>query len=78
MVEMIEPDRTIMIVSIIGLVIIWGSVAYRKFAQKGGSQTLSSTQTESSSADFTAAAPAQETGQQGSGKAKSSKRRKSQ
>ena len=34
--EMIEPDRTIMIVSIIGLVIIWGSVAYRKFAQKGG------------------------------------------
>ena len=34
--EMVEPDRTIMIVSIIGLVIIWGSVAYRKFAQKGG------------------------------------------
>jgi hypothetical protein len=68
MVEMIEPDRTIMIVSIIGLEIIWGSVAYRKFAQKGGSQTLSSAQTESS----------QETGQQGSDKAKSSKRRKNQ
>ena len=40
--EMIEPDRTIMIVSIIGLVIIWGSVAYRKFAQKGGSPPLES------------------------------------
>ena len=38
--EMIEPDRTIMIVSIIGLVIIWGSVAYRKFAQKGSQANL--------------------------------------
>lgn len=33
--EMVEPDRTIMIVSIIGLVIIWGSVAYHKFVQGG-------------------------------------------
>ena len=39
--EMVEPDRTIMIVSIIGLVIIWGSVAYRKFAQKGGDGAVS-------------------------------------
>lgn len=31
--EMVEPDRTIMIVSIIGLVVIWGSVAYHKLAQ---------------------------------------------
>ena len=31
--EMVEPDRTIMIVSIIGLVIIWGSVLYHKFVQ---------------------------------------------
>ena len=31
--EMVEPDRTIMIVSIIGLVIIWGSVFYHKFVQ---------------------------------------------
>ncbi len=35
--EMVEPDRTIMIVSIIGLVIIWGSVLYHKFAQDGSS-----------------------------------------
>lgn len=34
--EMVEPDRTIMIVSIIGLVVIWGSVAYHKFIQGGG------------------------------------------
>lgn len=33
--EMVEPDRTIMIVSIIGLVVIWGSVAYHKFVQGG-------------------------------------------
>lgn len=35
--EMVEPDRTIMIVSIIGLVIIWGSVLYHKFLQEGSS-----------------------------------------
>ena len=33
--EMVEPDRTILIVSIIGLVVIWGSVAYHKFLQDG-------------------------------------------
>ena len=33
--EMREPDRTITIVSIIGLVIIWGSVLYHKFVQGG-------------------------------------------
>ena len=33
--EMVEPDRTIMIVSIIGLVIIWGSFFYHKFVQGG-------------------------------------------
>ncbi len=33
--EMVEPDRTILIVSIIGLVVIWGSVAYHKFVQEG-------------------------------------------
>lgn len=31
--EMIEPDRTILIVSVIGLLVIWGSVAYHKFVQ---------------------------------------------
>ena len=31
--EMVEPDRTIMIVSIIGLVVIWGSFFYHKFVQ---------------------------------------------
>ena len=40
--EMVEPDRTIMIVSIIGLVIIWGSVAYRRFAQKGDGSAAAS------------------------------------
>ena len=33
--EMVEPDLTIFIVSIIGLVIIWGSVLYHKFVQDG-------------------------------------------
>ena len=33
--EMVEPDRTIMIVSIIGLVVIWGSFFYHKFVQDG-------------------------------------------
>ncbi len=37
MAEMVEPDRTIMIVSIIGLVIIWGSFFYHKYVQGGGS-----------------------------------------
>jgi len=36
MAEMVEPDRTIMIVSIIGLVIIWGSFFYHKYVQGGG------------------------------------------
>ena len=31
--EMVEPDRTILIVSLIGLVVIWGSVAYHKWVQ---------------------------------------------
>ena len=35
--KMVEPDRTIMIVSIIGLVVIWGSVLYHKFVQGGRS-----------------------------------------
>jgi hypothetical protein len=35
--EMVEPDRTILIVSIVGLVVIWGSVAYHKFVQGGAS-----------------------------------------
>ena len=33
--EMVAPDRTIMIVSIIGLVVIWGSFFYHKFVQGG-------------------------------------------
>ncbi len=36
---MVEPDRTIMIVSIIGIVIIWGSFFYHKFVQGGKSAT---------------------------------------
>ena len=37
--EMVEPDRTIMIVSIIGIVIIWGSFFYHKFVQGGGADS---------------------------------------
>ena len=37
--QMQEPDRTITIVSIIGLIIIWGSVLYHKFVQGGGHNT---------------------------------------
>ena len=37
--EMVEPDRTIMIVSIIGLVVIWGSFFYHKFVQGGEAET---------------------------------------
>ena len=33
--EMVEPDRTIMIVSIVGLIVIWGSFFYHKFVQGG-------------------------------------------
>ena len=33
--DMVEPDRTIMIVSIIGLIVIWGSFFYHKFVQGG-------------------------------------------
>ena len=33
--EMVEPDRTIMIVSIIGLVVIWGSFFYHRLVQGG-------------------------------------------
>ena len=34
--DMVEPDRTIVIVSLIGLVVIWGSVLYHKVVQGGG------------------------------------------
>ena len=40
--EMVEPDRTIMIVSIIGIVIIWGSFFYHKFVQVGDADSGSS------------------------------------
>ena len=33
--EIVEPDRTITIVSIIGLIVIWGSFFYHKFVQGG-------------------------------------------
>ena len=33
--EMVEPDKTITIVSIIGLIVIWGSFFYHKFVQGG-------------------------------------------
>ena len=72
--EMIEPDRTIMIVSIIGLVIIWGSVAYRKFAQKGESPALESAQRETLS-DGSTGTPAEGSASKQQG-AQSNKRRK--
>ena len=72
--EMIEPDRTIMIVSIIGLVIIWGSVAYRKFAQQGGSRALESAESDTASGDSTGT-PTEGSASKQQG-AKSNKRRK--
>ena len=39
--EMVETGRTIMIVAIVGLVIIWGSVAYHKFVQGSGGGQVS-------------------------------------
>ena len=36
--DMVEPDRTIVIVSLIGLVVIWGSVLYHKVVQGGGAE----------------------------------------
>ena len=38
--EMVEPDRTITIVSIIGLVIIWGSFFYHKYVQGGAGRSV--------------------------------------
>ena len=46
--EMVEPDRTILIVSIMGLVAIWGSVAYHKFVQDGAPVGGADTGTEDS------------------------------
>jgi hypothetical protein len=41
---MVEPDRTILIVSIIGLVVIWGSVAYHRFVQDGAPASVASSE----------------------------------
>ena len=46
--EMVEPDRTIMIISIIGLVVIWGSFFYHKFVQGGEASAVESGASESS------------------------------
>lgn len=58
--EMVEPDRTILIVSIVGLVVIWGSVAYHKFVQDGapvGGTTSPDVAVATSAASAVAAAP---------------------
>lgn len=67
--EMVEPDRTIMIVSIIGLVIIWGSVFYHKFVQGG-----SSAQAESDAGEA-AGAPANQGPAEGQGGQQRKKKR---
>ena len=82
--EMVEPDRTIMIVSIIALVIIWGSVAYHKFVQDGGAKEVSpafatpsasdSVQTESPGGQTAQTAPAGQGQKSGSKKRKKNRR----
>ena len=66
--EMVEPDRTIMIVSIIGLVVIWGSFFYHKFVQGGGEKVPADSLGEE------VAPQDQSEGQQSSGKNKGKKR----
>jgi hypothetical protein len=55
--QMVEPDRTILIVSIIGLVIIWGSVAYHKFVQGGGPAEAETGPSPSAPAEASASPP---------------------
>ena len=70
--EMVEPDRTIMIVSIIGLVVIWGSFFYHKFVQ-GGAEAHSA---EAPETEVAAGAPeAAATGGQQRSKKKNKKQR---
>ncbi|MBI2503543.1 MAG: hypothetical protein HYW07_09980 [Candidatus Latescibacteria bacterium] len=68
--EMVEPDRTIMIVSIIGLVIIWGSVLYHKLVQGGSPSQEELGGPEAARAE----GPANQT--EGSGRQKQRKKRK--
>ena len=56
--EMVEPDRTIMIVSIVGLVVIWGSFFYHKFVQ-GGPEVQGDSEANSASGAVIEAGPLQ-------------------
>ena len=71
--EMREPDRTITIVSIIGLVIIWGSVAYHKFVQGGAA--LPSEEEPSEDGNGPSSQPQSSSAAAGAGNKKSKKRR---
>jgi hypothetical protein len=82
--EMIEPDRTILIVSVIGLIVIWGSVAYHKFVQDSApafvddeqNPTLSEDAQEADAVLASPSAPKPAAGQSASSKSTSSKKRK--
>jgi hypothetical protein len=58
--EMVEPDRTIMIVSIIGLVIIWGSFFYHKYVQDNGQQGTEPASASSQTSNQASAPPSAE------------------
>ena len=58
-----EPDRTITVVSIIGIIIIWGSFFYHKFVQGGGGDaTAEEVDTESVPSETADAAVSEEVG----------------
>ena len=76
--EMVEPDRTILIVSIIGLVVIWGSVAYHKWLQDGREAVVDDDELamgeSPGDAEPAAAAAADAGGGKGKGKARKGRR----
>ncbi|MBT4101246.1 MAG: hypothetical protein HOM68_26265 [Gemmatimonadetes bacterium] len=83
--EMIEPDRTILIVSVIGLIVIWGSVAYHKFVQDSAPAFVDDEQVQMLSDDAQTAdaaptnpspAPKPAAGQSAGSKSTSGKKRK--
>lgn len=73
--DMVEPDRTIAIVSIIGLVIIWGSFFYHKYVQ-GSDRAQSEPQTPVNEPVATAEVNLAEKGEVGGQKAPTGRRKK--
>ena len=77
--QMQEPDRSITIVSIIGLIIIWGSFLYHKFIQGGGHKTsgqeADSEPAKEEKAESSQSSPPPEENKVSKGKKKGKKRR---